>query len=202
MALHAFLALYFIGGLNRASAQAPEEPVAVSTAAAPESEEPTPPAYELKGDLPEITAKGMIRFIVTSGHDYLQRVGDPKGPEIDLARAFAEKLGIKAVFIPVENREEMPALLNEGRGDVIAASMAITPERSEKMAFTRALRFVKEQVVVKAGDDGLKTPSDLEGQTSVAMAVATCLLIAGTLVAMRATGNGGRSTAASPQAGR
>lgn len=172
MTLHAFLALLFIGCSNRALAQAPQEPVAVSSAAAPaeaaaapEPEEAPAPAYELKGDLPDIVAKGTIRFLVTSGHDYLQRVGDPKGPEIDLARAFAEKLGIKAVFIPVASRDELPTLLDAGKGDVIAASMAITPERSEKMAFTRALRFVKEQVVVKAGDDGLKSPSDLEGQT-------------------------------------
>lgn len=106
-------------------------------------------AYLLTGDLPAIQAKGTIRFLVAGGGgDYLPRAGDPAAAEHALAEAFAAKLNLKPEFIGEESDALLEAL-SKGRGDIIAASLAVTPERQAQIGFSRPLRFVKQMVVVK-----------------------------------------------------
>jgi membrane-bound lytic murein transglycosylase MltF len=93
------------------------------TAAAQEEQMP---AYTLSGDLSEIRAKGVIRFLVHGEADYLPRNGDPKAAEQTLARELAQNLGLTPVFIPVAEQEDLLAGLNEGQGDVIVSSLAVT----------------------------------------------------------------------------
>lgn len=127
----------------------------------------SPPAYRLQGDLPEILSKGTLRILVPAGLDHLPRAGDPRRAEQELARAFAGKLGIRAIFIPVASLEEMIADLAEGRGDLVVASLAVTEERARRMAFSRPVRFVDEAVVVPAGESAIRGPQDLAGKTVV-----------------------------------
>ncbi len=123
---------------------------------------PLPP-YVLTGDLKDIQKKGAIRFLVAGADDYMPRDGDPAAAEHALAEAFAKKLGLSAEFIHAD-RSALIEDLNDGHGDVIAASLAVTPERATKIAFSRPLRFVKELVVQKADAPELKTVADLKGK--------------------------------------
>lgn len=130
---------------------------------------PPPESYELVGDLPAITAKQKIRFLVAATPDHLPRAGDPRTLDVALAEDFAAKLGLEAVIVPVVERDRLFAELNAGRGDVVIASLAITKARQQEVAFTRPLRVVKELVVVAkkvAGNDGAKIrePKDLGGK--------------------------------------
>ncbi|MCC6807253.1 MAG: transporter substrate-binding domain-containing protein [Deltaproteobacteria bacterium] len=122
------------------------------------------PAYVAKGDLAEIKKRGSLRFLVRDPGERLQREGDPSLAEQQLAKRFATKLGVQAVFVEASDLEEMMKALEEGRGDVIAASLAITPERSARAAFSRPVRTVKQQVVVKADDATLTKLEDLDGK--------------------------------------
>lgn len=139
--------------------------VSVAAAAAePAPAEPAPAAYVLKGDLKAVQAKKAVRFLVRGSPDMVPRAGDPRFAEQALAQSFADKLNLSAVFVPVFSLDEMVADLSEGRGDVIAASLTVTPAREKKMAFTRAIRFVNQVVVVRADDASLKAAEDLAGK--------------------------------------
>jgi membrane-bound lytic murein transglycosylase F len=116
------------------------------------------------GDLPAITKRQEIRFIVPGAPDYLPRAQDPTSAERQLAEDFAAKLGIKAVFVPAGGHDSLIPDLIDGHGDVIVASMTETKERAEKIAFSRPIRFVKEVVVVKAGDDSITRVEQLAGK--------------------------------------
>src|SRR5688500_15101148 len=96
------------------------------------------------GDLPEIQKRGSLRLLVTGGAEYLPRSGDPRSTERSLAEQLARKLGVEAVYVPVADSSELIPELLAGKGDVIVAALAVTPERAEKIAFTRALRLVKQ----------------------------------------------------------
>src|SRR5689334_20112744 len=75
-------------------------------------------------DLSEIKKSGKIRFLVPAAPDYLPRVGDPVAAEIQLAQEFADKLDLKAEFIPVEERSRFLDMLEANEADVVVASLA------------------------------------------------------------------------------
>jgi membrane-bound lytic murein transglycosylase F len=125
---------------------------------------PSSSYYVLRADLSEIQRKGFIRFLFHGDADYLPRAGDPRAAEHALAEDLAERLGVTAVFISVGGQNDLSSELNEGNGDVIIGSLAITAARSKQMAFTRPIRFVDQLVVVRAGDTSLQSASDLAGK--------------------------------------
>ncbi len=124
------------------------------------ADEPTSTA-----DLPGITKSGVLRILIPAS-DGLQRAGNPNTAEQALAARFAARLGLKPVFVELQNHDLFDAL-EAGQGDLVAASLSITPERSQRVTFTRPVRTVKQQVVVGAKDDTVKAVADLEGKTVV-----------------------------------
>jgi peptidoglycan lytic transglycosylase F len=122
------------------------------------------PAYVLTGDLAEIRKRGAIRFLVTD-RDYQKRAGDPRADELELAMAFARKLDLQGLPVVVAERSRLIPELIAGRGDVVVAALAVTPERAERVAFTRPIRFVRQQVVVPAGERRIRRPEDLTART-------------------------------------
>src|SRR5262249_28326593 len=128
---------------------------------------PSAPVYVVKGDLAEVKSKGAIRFLVHGDADYLPRAGDPRAAEHALAEDLARKLGLNAVFVPVAEQDDLITELSEGRGDVIVGSLAITAERSKRIAFSRPIRFIDQLVVVRASDTAVQQLSDLAGQEVV-----------------------------------
>lgn len=122
------------------------------------------------GDLGEIKKAGTIRFLIPSTPDYLPRASDPRTAEMQLAEDFAKKLGLKASFVPVEQRDRFLDELNAGHGDVVVASLSPTPERNEVAAFTRPIRFVRQVVVAAADESGVAKIDDLAGKELVVRA--------------------------------
>jgi membrane-bound lytic murein transglycosylase F len=121
-------------------------------------------SYVLRGDLAEIKSKGFIRFLVHGEADYLPRDGDPRAAERALAEEFAIRLGLKPIFVSVAEQDDLVSELNEGRGDIIVGSFAITPERSRQIGFSRPIRFVDQLVVVRVTDTSIQQLADLAGQ--------------------------------------
>ncbi len=77
----------------------------------------------------------------------------------------ARDLGVRLeMVVPPRFADLIPWLL-DGRGDVIAASMTITPDREEQIAFTRAYLYVHEVVVESAETEApIRSLEDLIGQ--------------------------------------
>jgi membrane-bound lytic murein transglycosylase F len=120
--------------------------------------------YVLRGDLSEIKSKGFIRFLVHGEADYLPRKGDPRAAERALAEEFAIRLGLKPIFVSVEEQDDLISELNEGHGDVIVGSFAITGDRSKQIGFSRPIRFIDQLVIVRVTDTSIQQLADLAGQ--------------------------------------
>ncbi len=83
--------------------------------------------------------------------------------ELNLKRKTG-KLRINVVFIPV-SRDELLKGLVEGKGDVAAASLTVTPERQQEVDFAEPVaRGVSEIVVSGPKSPALKSLDDLAGQ--------------------------------------
>jgi membrane-bound lytic murein transglycosylase MltF len=106
---------------------------------------------------PVKTGKRALRVLVTyNATNYFIVEGKQAGLEYDLMHNFERFLnkGLPAdrkshlIFIARPFEQLIPSLLN-GEGDIIAAGMTITPERSTKVAFTNPYRTNISEVVVR-----------------------------------------------------
>lgn len=123
---------------------------------------PPPPRYT--GDLPVLQERGVLRVIVPPEPvDHLPRYGEPVTLDYDIARGLSEALRLKLELVKVQNFGEMMTKLLEGEGDIVAASLTITPERQEKAAFSVPYLHVDEYLVTKTGDDLPTAVEDLAG---------------------------------------
>jgi membrane-bound lytic murein transglycosylase MltF len=127
------------------------------------------------GDLAGMRERRMIRVLVTYDKTNFFLVGGrPHGFEYELLRGFEDELNqglgpgevaTQVVFLPVPFERLLSALV-EGRGDVAAAGLTITPEREERVAFTAPYLDDVREVVVTAADAGeLARLEDLAGRT-------------------------------------
>jgi len=126
------------------------------------------------GDLDGMIRGRLIRILVCySKTHYFVDMATQRGLTYDSGRLLEESLNRKlkkkhvrvhVVFIPVARDELMPALL-EGRGDIAAANLTITPERLKKADFTDpTIRNVSEIVVTGPGAEPIATVQDLSGK--------------------------------------
>jgi len=118
------------------------------------------------GDLSIIRDRGELRIIVPRmpRERRLPREGHPLDFERDLALEFASALGLEAQFVPVRARSDLIPALVEGRGDLIAATLTVMPERESLMAFSAPVGRVTEQLVTRLSDTSLTAPADLAGR--------------------------------------
>jgi membrane-bound lytic murein transglycosylase F len=157
-------ALFLLASVAACSSKDTATPSSQPTSPAKVAPAPEAPPYVLSGDLEAMKKQGSVRFLVRSRGERLERNGDPSLTEIQLAKRFAAKLGLKAIFIEHGELDDMFKALDEGGGDIIAASLGVTEARAAKVAFSRPIRTVKQQVVVKSDDTSVTKVEDLDGK--------------------------------------
>jgi membrane-bound lytic murein transglycosylase MltF len=127
------------------------------------------------GDLPEMRKRKRIRALVTySKTDFFFHQGEAKGIQAEFLREYEKFLnkGIKRAedkthitFLPVTFNELLPAL-QQGKGDIAAAFLTITPQRENDVAFASGGKLkVSELVVTNKTVKHLKNIEDLAGET-------------------------------------
>ena len=123
---------------------------------------PTPKATILDN----IIKTGKIKVITrNNSHCYYIYRDQPMGFEYDLVNAFADYLGVKLEIIIAEQWDEMiPALMDE-EGELIAASMTITPKRKKQVAFSNGYMAIQQYIIVHRDNTGIKKAEDLAGKT-------------------------------------
>lgn len=84
------------------------------------------------------------------------------GFDIDYARAAAEYMGVEVKFQPIDWKTKENEL-NSGRIDLIWNGYTITPEREEKVDFTKPY-LANSQVVATLVDSDIESLEDLEGK--------------------------------------
>jgi polar amino acid transport system substrate-binding protein len=92
------------------------------------------------------------------------------GFDVDLAKAVAAKLGVKAEFQSIDWDGIIPGLLGK-RYDVIMYSMNITDERSKQVNFVEYVQM--SQVFVSKKSVNVATEKDLSGKVVVVQAETT-----------------------------
>lgn len=126
------------------------------------------------GDLDGMQKRRVIRVLtVYSKMIYFVDKGQPKGVAYDLFKQFETDLNKKlktgnlqvhVVFFTV-NRDELLQGLVDGKGDIAAANLTITPERQKVADFTNPLfSNVSEVVVTGPGSPAISSPEDLSGK--------------------------------------
>ena len=90
--------------------------------------------------------------------------GELVGFDIDLAKEAAKRMGVKFQFKPVDwNNKENE--LDAGNIDMIWNGLDITPERKERILYSKPYMDNRQIVFVKKGNDqGIKSEADLAGK--------------------------------------
>jgi membrane-bound lytic murein transglycosylase MltF len=131
-------------------------------------------AGQWTGDLDEMENQRTIRVLTIYGLGrYFLEGGRPKGLTYDLFKAFEdfvnERMGkghlrVHVVFIPV-SRDQLLSKLVEGRGDIAAGGLTISPEREAIVDFTSPLtKDISEILVTGPSAPKIESIEDLAGK--------------------------------------
>jgi membrane-bound lytic murein transglycosylase MltF len=129
-----------------------------------------------RDDLPGLERRGLVRVLVVySKSFFFIDQGRERGMTAEALRRFETllnaRLGLKkpedkirVVAVPVFRDELIPGLL-EGRGDIAAANLTITPERTAQVDFARSFYDRVNQIVVTGKHvPGPQSVDDLSGE--------------------------------------
>src|SRR5207247_470406 len=85
-----------------------------------------------KADLTEIKKRRVLRVLTrNASNTFFHYRGEQLGFEYELARDFAKELGVRLEMIVAPTRESLLEYLRDGKADLVAAGLTITPERQK-----------------------------------------------------------------------
>jgi membrane-bound lytic murein transglycosylase F len=124
---------------------------------------------EAKPHLEEIKERGELRVLSRYGPTSYYLKGDQlAGFEYELAKQFAQHLNVKLKIIVPENLSDILNLIEQGKADIAAAGLTITPERKDLIRFSPVYQEVTQQLVYRQGTKRPKSLAKLnEGQLEV-----------------------------------
>jgi membrane-bound lytic murein transglycosylase F len=119
-----------------------------------------------RNTLAAVKARGELRVLTREdGISYYKTPYGPAGFEYELAKAFADHLGVKLkVSVTGNFRDMVPALLR-GRADIIAAGFAVTKQFTTQVAFGPPYMEVTPEVVGRRGGPSPQAVSELMGHS-------------------------------------
>lgn len=116
--------------------------------------------------LDRILASGELKVITgNSLHSYHVYRNRSAGFDYELAKEFADHLGVRLRVVTCDTWEDMRAALYSGRGDLIAAGIEITPSRSRQAAFSNGYRDVQQHLISQRGKPPITALRELAGKT-------------------------------------
>jgi membrane-bound lytic murein transglycosylase MltF len=125
--------------------------------------------------LATVLEKRFLRVLTSrNAFDFFIFEGRRGGYQYEKVRAFTRflnerhlkgrgELPIQFELVPVDDDQLIPMLL-EGAGDLVAARLTITPERAERVRFSRPYKTVDELVVTHDGTPPLESVEALSGR--------------------------------------
>jgi membrane-bound lytic murein transglycosylase F len=101
----------------------------------------------------QIKTLGELRVATRSGplSYYLAPDGTPAGPEYELARRFADELGVRLKIIPVRSYVDVYAALDTGRAHLAAAGLKVPARPIAGIEFGPAYQRVHEHLIYRRG---------------------------------------------------
>jgi membrane-bound lytic murein transglycosylase F len=115
-----------------------------------------------KSELDQIRARGVLR-IGTLNNQLSYYIGPdgPSGLDYELAREFANQLGVKLEITPIYRASALFPALENGEIDIVAGGQIQTPERIKKFRPGPAYYYVSQQLVYKKGGNKPNDIADL-----------------------------------------
>jgi len=127
------------------------------------------PAFHSYGEegtlLARIKNSGVLLVAIrNSPTTYYEGADGMKGLEYDLARLFAEELGVEVFFVVPAYFEDLLPMVQQGVVHLVAAGLTVTPEREKLVRFGPPYQQITQQVVYKAGNLRPRKVKDLIGR--------------------------------------
>ena len=120
----------------------------------------------LRNDLEAIQASGHFTMITRdSSSCYYQGPNGPTGFEYDLAKAFADHLGVQVEVLVLKNEADMIDALRKGKGDIIASGFPFGEQAAQLLAMGPGYLEVQQMVVGRRGGPTITSTEDLAGTT-------------------------------------
>lgn len=118
------------------------------------------------GDLPEMQKAGVLRVLVVDGSPafFSLKTGTEPGLDREILDAFAHLHRVELRPVPVASWDGLVPALLEGRGDVIAGGVTVTPERSKRIAFSTEVFPTRNVVVTRTPTRVVTTVEQLREQ--------------------------------------
>jgi membrane-bound lytic murein transglycosylase F len=96
------------------------------------------------GELRVATRSGPLSYSVASD-------GTPQGPEYDLARLFADELGVTLKIMPMRSYVDIYAALNSGQAHIAAAGLKVPTRPVADVEFGPMYQRVREHLIYRRG---------------------------------------------------
>jgi len=111
--------------------------------------------------LEQVLQRGSLQVLTRNGaSSYYLGADGPTGPEYELAKSFADYLGVELEITVTKSFSGLEGELNQQRGDLIAANLTRTPEREMRFNFGPDYLDTTTDVIYRRGS---KRPDDVAG---------------------------------------
>ena len=115
--------------------------------------------------LDKIKAKGELVVLTrNAATTYYESREGHLGVEYEMAKSFADSVGVKVRFVTKEDVSDLFNGLKEGYGDIAAAGLTHTESREENFLFGPTYQMVAQQLVCRRGG---KRPKKIEGLVGI-----------------------------------
>lgn len=119
--------------------------------------------------LEQVRVDGVLVVLTRNGASSYFIGGDgPRGPEYELAKAFAKFLGVQLEVKIAQEFQDLEGMLNGGEGHFIAANLTRTPARELRFRFGPDIAETRTLVVARRGP---QQPGSLTGLAGLRVAV-------------------------------
>lgn len=116
--------------------------------------------------LEQIKKSGELKFAMDATYPPMEFVDSKtnlEGFDVDISKAVAKKLGVKAKFINI-SFDGIFSALQAKKFDVVQCALSVTDERKKTVLFTKPYIYGGSAVYVKKGNSSIKSISNLNGK--------------------------------------